>query len=132
MLVMEDMKMRKTMWMAVVAAGVLIGGTGYATAQDSSPKQDIKDAGHDTKTAAKKTGSAVAHGTKTAAVKTKEGTETAAKKTGEGTKTVAKKTASGTKTAASKTKAGTKKVIHGTAKGTEKTADKVEDKSKPN
>ena len=62
--------MRKTMWMAVVA-GVLIGGTGYATAQDSSPKQDIKDAGHDTKTAAKKTGSAVVHGTKTAAVKTR-------------------------------------------------------------
>lgn len=94
-------------------------------AQDPAPKkesakQDVKDAGTDTKNATKKTGHAIAKGTKTAAVKTKNGTETAAKDTGHGTKV-----------AAEKTKNGTKKVIHGTAKGTKKAADKVEDKTSP-
>jgi hypothetical protein len=113
-------------WIAlpVLAAGVVLTTTpAFAAnpvlAQDTA-KQDIKDAGHDTKEATKKTGHAIAKGTTTAARKTKNGTETAAKDTGHATKE-----------AAVKTKEGTKKVVHSAAKGTEKTADKVEDKTQP-
>lgn len=53
---------------------------------DTSAKQDMKDAGHDTKMAAKKTGHGVKKGTKKAAHKT-------AKKTKEGAQKVEDKTA---------------------------------------
>jgi hypothetical protein len=47
-------------------------GPSSLPAQDS-PKQDIKDAGHETKEAAKDTGRAVKNGTHKAADKTEEG-----------------------------------------------------------
>jgi hypothetical protein len=91
-----------------------------AFAQDTV-KQDMKDAGHDTKKAAVATG----HGTEKVADKTAHGTKVAAKDTAHGTKVVAKKTAHGTKVAAKDTAHGTKVVAkdtaHETKKGTEKT-----------
>ena len=54
--------------------------------QDTSAKQDMKDAGHDTKMAAKKTGHSVKKGTKKAVHKT-------AKKTKQGAQKVEDKTA---------------------------------------
>jgi hypothetical protein len=56
--------------------------------------QSMKNAGTDTKDAAKDTGHAVAHGTKTATHKTVHGTRTATHKTVHGTKKVAHKTRS--------------------------------------
>ena len=47
---------------------------------DTSAKQDMKDAGHDTKKAAKKTGSATKKTTKKAANKTAQKTDQGAKK----------------------------------------------------
>ena len=47
---------------------------------DTSAKQDMKDAGHDTKKAAKKTGSATKKTTKKAAHKTAQKTDQGAKK----------------------------------------------------
>jgi hypothetical protein len=94
------------------AAALLLAATHPAIAQDTKPdtaKQDMKDAGSDTKNAAKKTGHGIATGTKKAAGATKNGTVKAY----------------------DKTKAGTKKVVHGAAKGTAKGADKVEDKTAP-
>jgi hypothetical protein len=64
-------------------------GAFTATAQsqdDSTAKQDIKDAGHDTKKAAKKTGSATKKTTKKAAHKTAEKTGDAAQKVEDKTK----------------------------------------------
>lgn len=49
--------------------------------QDSGAKQDMKDAGHETKDAAKDTGHAIDHGTKKAYHKTKRGTKKAWHKT---------------------------------------------------
>ena len=116
------------------AAALLLATTHPAIAQDTKPdtaKQDMKDAGSDTKNAVKKTGHGIATGTKKAASATKNGTEKAYDKTKDGTKTAASKTKEGTVKAYDKTKAGTKKVVHGAAKGTAKTADKVEDKTAP-
>ena len=101
------------------AAALLLTAAHPIAAQDTA-KQDMKDAGSDTKNAVKKTGHGIAKGTKTAATKTKDGTEKAAKAT-----------KNGTVKAYDKTKDGTKKVVHGAAKGTAKGADKVEDKTAP-
>ena len=90
---------------------VLIGVASIGLAKASRPqdepqgaKQDMKDAGHDTKQAAKKTGNAVGKGTKKAGHESEE----AAKKTG------------------SAVEKGTKKAAHGVKKGTEKVAGKTE------
>jgi len=72
-----------------ILVGMLMLTAGFAPAvvrsQDTGAKQDIKDAGHDTKKAAKKTGSAVKKGTKKAVNKTAE-------KTGQGADKVQDKT----------------------------------------
>jgi hypothetical protein len=70
---------------------LLFGSVGALTAtaqsqDDSTPKQDIKDAGHDTKKAAKKTGSATKKTTKKAAHKTAEKTDEASQKAEDKTK----------------------------------------------
>jgi hypothetical protein len=81
--------------------------SGAAFAQDA--KQDIKNAGTETKDATKDVGHGVAKGTKKAYHSTTHGTKVAADKTADASKTVAHKTAAGTK----------------------KTVDKVEDKPAP-
>jgi hypothetical protein len=73
---------------------------------DSSPRQDMKAAGRDTKSAAVDTG----HATRKVAHKTASGTKTVAHKTANGTRTAAHKTANGTKTAAKDTAHETQKV----------------------
>lgn len=65
---------------------VSTAGIAFAQSDSQSPKQDMKDAGHDTKNAAKKTGHAVKKTTKKVAHKT-------AKKTKEGAQKVEDKTA---------------------------------------
>ncbi|HWZ12958.1 MAG TPA: hypothetical protein VNX22_07465 [Acidobacteriaceae bacterium] len=68
-------------WMrrALLAGAVAVGMCGTVVAQETA-KQDMKDAGHDTKMAAKHTGHAVKKGTKKAYHKTKSGVHhTAAK-----------------------------------------------------
>ncbi len=65
----------KLKWVALpVVAGMLCFSAGQASFAQTA-KQDMKDAGHDTKNAAKKTGHGIAKGTKTAARKTKNGTK---------------------------------------------------------
>ena len=57
-----------------------------APSQDSGAKQDMKDAGHETKAAAKDTGQGVKHGTKKVYHKTKRGTKKVWHKTEDTTK----------------------------------------------
>jgi len=65
----------------IVLAGTLMCGGAAAFAQnDSGTKQDMKNAGTETKDAAKDTGRGVKQGTKKAYHKTKKGTHKAAKK----------------------------------------------------
>jgi hypothetical protein len=64
---------------------------------DPGPKQDMKNAGSDTKHAATETGHGISHGSKTAYDKTKSGTKTGYHKTVNGTKTGYHKTAHATK-----------------------------------
>lgn len=49
-------------WIVVFSCVLALGA--MAQPSDQSPKQDMKDAGHDTKNAAKKTARSVKHGTK--------------------------------------------------------------------
>jgi hypothetical protein len=72
---------------------IIFGSLGALTAtaspqdtQDSTAKQDIKDAGHDTKKAAKKTGSATKKTSKKAAHKTAQKTDDASQKVEDKTK----------------------------------------------
>ena len=97
--------------MRKILALLVLLGLSIALAKASRPqdepqgaKQDMKDAGHETKKAAKKTGSAVEKGTKKVGHKS----EGAAKKTG------------------SAVEKGTKKAGHEVKKGTEKVAGKTE------
>jgi hypothetical protein len=94
----------------LLAAGALSFGlsVGTACAQDSAG-QDMKAAGHETKSGAEEVG----HGTATAAKGVAHGTTTAAKKTGSATKNT------------------TKKVLHKGAKKTDEGATKVENKTEP-
>jgi hypothetical protein len=66
-------------------------GPSFLAAQDS-PKQDIKDAGHETKEAAKDTGRATKHAAKKTGHAIKKGTHKAAEKTEEGAHKVKDKT----------------------------------------
>src|ERR1700687_5916088 len=66
-------------------------GTSFLAAQDS-PKQDIKDAGHETKEAAKDTGRATKHAAKKTGRAVKRGTHKAAEKPDEGDRKVKDKT----------------------------------------
>jgi hypothetical protein len=70
---------------------LLFGSVGALTAtaqsqDDTTPKQDIKDAGHDTKKAAKKTGTATKKTAKKATHKTAEKTDEGAQKVEDKTK----------------------------------------------
>ena len=58
-------------------------GPSFLLAQDS-PKQDLKDAGHETKEAAKDTGRATKHAAKKTGHAVKKGTNKTAEKTEEG------------------------------------------------
>ncbi len=87
--------------MKIATTLLLVGalGMGVAVAQDSA-KQDMKDAGHATKTAAKDTG----HATATGAKDVGHATATGAKDVGHGTKKVVNKGASKTEEGAGKVK----------------------------
>ena len=78
---------------------VLVLGIPAALAQSTDPgaKQDMKNAGSDTKHAATSAGHGISHGSKTAYDKTKSGTKTGYHKTVNGTKTGYHKTAHATK-----------------------------------
>jgi hypothetical protein len=69
-----------------------------AQTNDPGAKQDMKNAGSDTKHAATNTGHSISHGSTTAYNKTKSGTKTGYHKTVNGTKTGYHKTAHVTKT----------------------------------
>lgn len=67
---------------AVVVCGPALGwGQPFSASQDSGAKQDMKDAGHETKDAAKDAGRGVKRGTKKAYHKTKHETKKAWHKT---------------------------------------------------
>lgn len=92
------MNMKTRSHFAAIVLGILLaGGPSLGWSQDSA-KQDMKDAGHDTKTAAKDVG----HGTKT------------------GTKKAYTATKHGTKKAWTKTKNTTKGAVHGAKDGAQK------------
>ena len=102
------------------AALVLAAAVSSAGLIAQTAKQDMKSAGHDTASATRNTGHAVAKGTEKGYDKTKDGTVKAAKATGHGTKVAARKTKNGTVKAADATVDGTKSVAHKTANGTKK------------
>jgi len=98
----------KKIAVTLAACSLSIGlSLGVASAQDAG--QDMKDAGHETKSGAKELG----HGTATAAKGVAHGTATGAKKVGRTTKNT------------------TKKVVHGGAQKTDEGATKVEQKTEP-
>jgi hypothetical protein len=76
----------------VLFLAIAMAGTAFGAAPQDSPKQDMKDAGHETKNAAKDAG---------------RGTKNAAKKSGHAVKRTTKKAAHKT---ASKTEQGAQKV----------------------
>ena len=93
-----------------VALGLcMVSSLGVVSAYAQSAGQDMRNAGHATKDAAKDT----AHGVK------------------RGSETAYHKTAHGTTKAYHKTAHGTKKAYHATAHGVEKTGDKVAGKPAP-
>lgn len=98
--------------------------------QDTTAKQDAKDAGTSTKNAAKKTGSA----TKKETTKAVDGSD--ASKKPETTpkqdiKSAGSSTKDATKKSGSATKKETKKVVNKSAEKTDEGAKKVEDKTQP-
>jgi hypothetical protein len=80
--------MMKSRWTGLLLATTL---TFASSAIAQSAGQDMKNAGTDTKDAAKSTGSGIKKGTKTAYRKTKNGTKKAYHKTGEGAEKVGDK-----------------------------------------
>ncbi len=80
--------MTKSRWTSLLLAATLTFGSS-AIAQSAG--QDMKNAGTDTKDAAKSTGSGIKKGTKTAYRKTKNGTKKAYHKTGKGAEKVGDK-----------------------------------------
>jgi hypothetical protein len=75
--------MTKKLWTGLVLASTLaLAPASLLVAQTAG--QDMKDAGHDTKNAAKDTGHGIKKGTKTGYRKTKNGTKKAYHKTGSG------------------------------------------------
>jgi len=78
----------KTIWTALLLAFTLTLGSACVFAATpmtvQTAGQDMKNAGHDTKDAAKDTGRGVKKGTKTGYRKTKNGTKKAYHKTGSG------------------------------------------------
>jgi hypothetical protein len=68
----------------LITAGLLLAGLSFA--DDTTAKQDVKQAGSDVKTAAKKTGSATKKTAKAAAKDTKKGVNKTAAKVEDKTK----------------------------------------------
>jgi hypothetical protein len=148
----DSMQLRKLGSIVLASSLAISMSAGISFAQDGA-KQDMKNAGTDTKDAAKDTGHGVDTGTKKAYHKTASGTRTATHKTTRTTRRVYHKTANGTRTAADKTADGTrtagrdighgtkvaaKDTAHGTkvvakdtAHGTEKVGDKIAGKPTP-
>jgi hypothetical protein len=123
----EGESMKKILIAAAFYA-LILGGV--QARQDTTAKQDAKDAGSDTSQAAKKTGSATKKTAKKAVGDSdkKPGDTTAKqdiKAAGSDTKGAAKDTGSATKK-------GTKKAVNKTAQKTDEGAQKVEEKTKPN
>lgn len=87
---------RNRMGTFVVTAALVMGGAAPAVLAQTAG-QDMKDAGHATKDAAKDTGDGVAKGTKKVWHGTKKGTSKAYDKTKEGTEEGYDKTKAGTK-----------------------------------
>jgi hypothetical protein len=117
----------------ILALLVLLGVASIGSAKASRPqdepqgaKQDMKDAGHETKQAAKKTGTAVGKSSKKVAHESEAG----AKKTGsaveKGTKTAGHESEDAAKKTGNAVETGTKKTAHGVKKGTEKITGKTE------
>lgn len=84
------MQIRKAGTIFLTAVLTLGMSSGFALAQDGA-KQDMKDAGHETKDAARDTGHGISKGTEKAYHKTKHGTKKAYHKTVRGTKHVTRK-----------------------------------------
>ena len=80
----------RTFGLAILLLAGLVGPS-FVGAQES-PKQDMKDAGHETKEAAKDAGRATKHAAKKTGRAVKRGTHKAAEKTEEGAKKVKNKT----------------------------------------
>jgi len=82
------MSTRKSIWTGLLLVSTLTLGSArvfaFTPTSLQTAGQDMKDAGHDTKEAAKKTGHGVKKGTKTGYRKTKNGTKKAYHKTGSG------------------------------------------------
>lgn len=98
--------------------------------QETTAKQDAKDAGASTKNAAKKTGSATKKETK----KVVDGSDTSKKPETtpkQDIKSAGSSTKDATKKTGSATKKETKKVANKSAEKTDKGAKKVEDKTQP-
>jgi hypothetical protein len=83
-----------------------------AQTSDPGPKQDVKDAGSDTKHAATNVGHGVSQGSKTGYHKTVQGTKTGYDKTKVGTEKGYDKTKSGTEKGYHKTTQATKSGLH--------------------
>jgi hypothetical protein len=94
-----------------IASGMVIGTQSLGHAQSAS--QDLHQAGHDTKNAAKDTGHGISEGTKKVYHKTASGTKKVAKKTKSTTVKGYDKTKSGTVKTYDKTKEGTDNLVHG-------------------
>jgi hypothetical protein len=86
----KPLNFKKTLGFLLVG-GLVALGPATLRAQDSA-KQDIKDAGHETKEAAKDTGRATKKTAKKAGHEVKKGTNKAATKTEEGADKVREKT----------------------------------------
>jgi hypothetical protein len=97
---------------SLIAALVLTLPVAFAQTTDPGAKQDIKNAGSDTKHAATSAGHSVSQGSKTAYHKTAAGTEKGYDKTKSGTEKGYDKAKSGTETGYHKTAHATKTGVH--------------------
>ena len=82
---------------AALACGPALGWSQPTSSQDTGAKQDMKNAGHETKNAAKDAGHGVQQGTKKGYDSTKSGTKKAYHSTKHGTKKAWHKTKNTTK-----------------------------------
>jgi len=88
LLIMKTKGQSRALFLGAVLVCLSASGWGqpFSATQDSGAKQDMKDAGHDTKDAAKQAGHGVDQGTKKAYHKTKHATKKAWHKTKDTTK----------------------------------------------
>jgi len=84
--------MRTHKWIGKLLAPALAISLGSVVVSAQTAKQDMKDAGHETKEAAKDTAHATKRTTKTAVRKTKNGAKTVGHETKEGVKETGRRT----------------------------------------